>query len=157
VYQTRIYFITLSLMICKAAVVYADTRPIPESIIVITSQQRPVTGKRLPVTGPQPEVEIYYLDAVKNIEDQLSNSLPPDVGQAKQLVTTRIAQQGQTAFEHQLQEAYQPLLLMMRYQLDRYPVMIFDERAVIYGITDIPQAMQRYQVWAASKRESDNE
>ena len=148
------HYITVILLVGEAAASYADGQIKPGSIVVITSHHRPVTGMQLLDPVIQPTTKIYYLDAISIIEDQLSESLPADVDKAKALVDTRIADIGQPVFEQQLRHAYQPLLLMMRYQLDRYPAIIFDRQAVIYGMTDIHQAIKLYQHWVKTKQGS---
>ena len=36
-----------------------------------------------------------------------------------------------------------------RYGIDRYPAIVFDARAVIYGETDLRQALRRYARWGS--------
>ena len=147
------HYITIILLVGKAAASYADGQVEPGSIVVITSHEHPVVGLSLLASSQRSTVQIYYLDAIDRLEHQLSQSLPADVTKATPLLKTRIADIGPAVFEQQLREAYQPLLLMMKFQLDRYPVIVFDDRAVIYGMTELPKAIQRYQAWAtASER-----
>ncbi len=35
----------------------------------------------------------------------------------------------------------------MAYRLNRYPAIIFDEQLVIYGLTDLSQALEKYRQW----------
>ena len=145
-------FIAL-LLVCKVITIYADSYFTPE-IIVITSHQFPLEGIE---SLNLPNIHIHYLDAIDVIESRLSDSLPTEFEQAKALIKARIAEMDPAVFEQQLHEAYQPLLLMMRYQLDRYPAIIFDSQTVIYGVTDISQAIQRYQQWEKIRRGSHHE
>jgi integrating conjugative element protein (TIGR03757 family) len=40
----------------------------------------------------------------------------------------------------------------VQYGVDRYPAMVFDGGAVIYGVTDIHQALLRYRQWREGRR-----
>ena len=41
----------------------------------------------------------------------------------------------------------------MQYGIDRYPAIVFDGQAVVYGLTDIYAAYQLYQRWQAESAE----
>ncbi len=66
----------------------------------------------------------------------------------------RISQIGRLQLDADLRAAYLPLATMMAYDLDRYPVIIFDREAVIYGVTDLAQAVSRYRQWVEEKGEA---
>jgi integrating conjugative element protein (TIGR03757 family) len=34
-----------------------------------------------------------------------------------------------------------------QYGVDRYPAIVFDGRAVVYGVTDLVDAVERYETW----------
>ncbi len=38
----------------------------------------------------------------------------------------------------------------MRYGIDRTPAMVFDGQAVIYGVSDVDEAIERYTRWRES-------
>ena len=128
----------------------------PQSIIVVTSDQRPVSGaESLSVIAPSPslDVKVLNLDAVTAVERNLSEDLPADSVQAQALVEQRIAEIGRSNLEAEIRKAYLPLATMMSYGLDRYPVIIFDRRAVIFGVTDLPWAISQYRQWLSKARE----
>ena len=58
--------------------------------------------------------------------------------------------------EDELRTAYLPLGTMMAYGLDRYPVIIFDKREVIYGMTDLSLAINRHRQWLKDKNGGGN-
>ena len=35
----------------------------------------------------------------------------------------------------------------MQYRLDRYPAIVFNGQAVVYGVTDVEDAFHRYRRW----------
>ena len=134
---------------------WADAALRPESVIVVTSNQRPVSninGISINTGDVQPDIQILNLDAVTNIEQRLSDGLPIDPIQARTMVDQRIDQIGRSQLDTELRTAYLPLGTMMAYALDRYPVIIFDREAVIYGVTDLAQAMNRYRQWVEDQQ-----
>jgi len=135
---------------------WADAVLWPESVIVVTSNQRPasnVNGISINTDSVQPNIQILNLDAVTNIEQRLSDGLPIDPVQARTMVDQRIAKIGRSRLDNELRTAYLPLGTMMAYALDRFPVIIFDRETVIYGVTDLEQAMNRYRQWIENKQE----
>ena len=139
--------------VCQS--VWADSRW-PQSIVVITSDQRPVSGaESLTVIAASPslDVQVLNLDAVTDVERKLSEGLPANSVQAQALVEQRIAEIGRSNLEAEIRKAYLPLATMMSYGLDRYPVIIFDRRAVIFGVTDLPWAISQYRQWLSKARE----
>jgi len=127
----------------------------PESVIVVTSSQRPAFNiNRISINRDdvQPVIQILKLDAVTNIEQRLSEGLPVDPAQARTMVDQRIMEIGRTQLNVELRVAYLPLGTMMVYAIDRYPVIILDQRTVIYGVTDLTQAINRYRQWVKDQQ-----
>ncbi len=116
------------------------------TITAISADSRPFQGvdylDKLDVS-----YSILNLDAVSQVERQLSNNLPADEAQAKAILDDRIARIGKSQLEEDIRAAYLPLASMMTYGFDRYPVILFDQQAVVYGVTDIPQAYDQYMDW----------
>lgn len=130
---------------------WADSE-LPNVITVITADSHPL--RVAPELSPyEPLIERLNLDAVTHIEKQLSEKLPNDPAQAQAMVKQHIAQIGRQKLDAELRAAYRPLGTMMTYGLDRYPVIIFDRQSVIYGVTDLGQAIVRYQQWIAQQAE----
>ncbi len=135
---------------------WADVVLWPESVIVVTSNQRPVSNIHvISIVGgdARPDIQILNLDTVTSIEQLLSDGLPLDPMQARIMVDQRITQIGRSRLDNELRTAYLPLGTMMAYALDRFPVIIFDRETVIYGVTDLEQAMNRYRQWIEDKQE----
>ena len=99
---------------------YADEVAVPHSIVVITSDQFPLSG--ITVSGDTPPYQLFNLDAVDHIEQRLGKNLPADEDKALALMKQRIAGVGQSQLNKELREAYQALTLSMQYGLDRYGV-----------------------------------
>ncbi len=134
---------------------WADAALWPKSVIAVTSNQRPfsnINGISINTGDVQRNIQVLNLDAVTNIEQHLSDGLPVDPMQARTMVDQRITQIGRSQLDAELRTAYLPLGMMMAYALDRYPVIIFDQQAVIYGVTDLAQAMNRYRQWVEDQQ-----
>jgi integrating conjugative element protein (TIGR03757 family) len=101
--------------------------------------------------GAGVETTLYEIDRISRLQSELSQGLPKDPEQAKQLVLQRF-QSLDANVKHQLENAAKGLEKAKRYGLDRSPAMVFDGQAVIYGVSDVDEALERYMRW----RESDS-
>ncbi len=93
------------------------------------------------------------MDAVDRIEQRLGKDLPADEDKALALMKQRIAGVGQSQLNQELREAYQALILSMKYGLDRYPAVIFDQQVIVYGVTDLHAATEQYRQWLKKSHE----
>lgn len=94
------------------------------------------------------DVKLYNLDAPKQLFADLSQDLPANPAAAKRTLEQRMQQRGRQALQQQLIAAYQGLSVAIQYQVDRYPAVLFDGgQAVIYGVTDLQQALSLYRQW----------
>jgi integrating conjugative element protein (TIGR03757 family) len=107
------------------------------------------TTARTPIaTVSIPAVQVYTLDAPAMIEAELSATLPVTVDSAES--TARQAVQPYwRAQAQQLTQAYQGLLKARQYELQKLPAIVFDGQAVVYGVTDLEQALRDYRRWQA--------
>ena len=48
-----------------------------------------------------------------------------------------------------VQNAAVGLAKAMQYGIDRYPAIVFDGKAVVYGLTDLNSALDHYRTWRA--------
>jgi integrating conjugative element protein (TIGR03757 family) len=94
------------------------------------------------------DVKLYNLDAPKHLIASLSQNLPANPEAAKRTLEQRMQQHGRQALQKQLMVAYRGLSVSMQYQIDRNPAVLFDQgRAVVYGVTDLQQALGVYRQW----------
>ncbi len=91
-------------------------------------------------------VTVYRIDAIDRLQAVLSRELPGDPQTARDIVLARFARldadQGL-----RLENAARGLARAMRYGIDRYPAIIFDGQAVVYGVPDIDVARQLWRAW----------
>lgn len=94
-------------------------------------------------------VKTYAVDGLERFEQSLSRALPNDVTQAtataEQTLRDLTAEQRQT-----LQHLVDGQLKQRQYRLDRYPAIVFDGQAIVYGTTDIGRATRHYERWQAN-------
>jgi integrating conjugative element protein (TIGR03757 family) len=100
---------------------------------VISDSQHPVTGTRTPD-------RIIELDAPQGLETQLSARLPSDPQQASDLAQQRLAQVDQK-WQQRLQRAYQGVVDAWTLGITRLPAVVVDRRYVVYGTSDLDQAL----------------
>jgi integrating conjugative element protein (TIGR03757 family) len=91
--------------------------------------------------------EIYYVDGLARLENLMSDALPSAEAEAKALLEQRIANMGKQALQQQARNASIGLALALNHRITRVPAAIFDNRAIVYGVTDLNAARQLYSAW----------
>ncbi|MCP5407909.1 MAG: TIGR03757 family integrating conjugative element protein [Chromatiaceae bacterium] len=97
------------------------------------------------------DIQVYALDGIQQFETQLSSNLPTDPDQSKQIALQRIQQLDEQTMAA-VQNAAVGLAKAMQYGIDRYPAIVFDGKAVVYGLTDLSSALDHYRTWRAGAR-----
>ena len=121
----------------------------PRVIEVFTSSDLPIIGEAAINRQPdyrESKLHVYELDGMLRSEATLSEGLSADPEQSKRIVLQRI-QQLNEANRAQMQHAAMGLAKAVQYGVDRYPAIVFDGEVAIYGLTDIREALHRYQQW----------
>jgi len=135
-----------SIMGFACAGVQAASSLWPESVLVVTSDKYPVATPDV-FKSYIPKITLLNLDSVSQIESRLSKDLPANEKLAAAEFHLRVEAVGKARLESELRSAYQAVGAAMAYRLDRYPAIIFDERLVVYGLTDLSQALEKYRQW----------
>jgi integrating conjugative element protein (TIGR03757 family) len=91
-------------------------------------------------------VEVYEIDGIERFEAELSRGLPANADAAKRSAQARIGQLNQRQLQR-AQRAAQGLAKAMQYGIDRYPAIVLDGRAVVYGVPDVKTALHLYRQW----------
>jgi len=91
-------------------------------------------------------VTLYDLSAPKHIEQELSAGLPTNP-EAAAKVASQFIQANQDNLAQRLMMAYQSHTKAMDYGLTHYPALVFNGQAIIYGVTDVLDGLNRYQIW----------
>ena len=127
-----------TILVTVNSVVLASDQPLVE---VFTSSDIPVVpdhqGNR---------VEFYEIDGIKRFEAELSRGLPSDADPARRQAIERVTHvdEGQ---KKQVQRSAVGLSKAVQYGIYRYPAIVFDGEAVVYGVTDLGEALHRYRQW----------
>ena len=103
-----------------------------------------------PVANYADGITVYYIDRIDRLQKELSIDLPADPEAAKQTALHRF-QRIDSHLSSELENAAKGLVQAMQYGIDRYPAIVFDGNAVVYGITDVRAATQRYRQWQAGE------
>lgn len=93
-----------------------------------------------------PEIRIYMLDTADRLEVRLSENLPTDPELAYRQALDRLQKIPETD-RARLQQAAVGLARAAHYGIDRYPAMVFNGHAVVYGLTDLTAALAHYRHW----------
>ena len=126
--------------------------------MVITSSQRAITGvEQLAASDTALNIRVLNIDDAATVERRLSRALPTDPTLARAVIEERFIRIGQSQLSARLRDAYQALALAVKYGLNRYPAIIFDEQAVISGVTDLVAATSRYRQWLKSREGIDRD
>jgi integrating conjugative element protein (TIGR03757 family) len=115
---------------------------------VFTVRERPIRGAdhfRL----KSAVVQIVEIDDLQRFEAALSNGLPGNSDLARAEALRRIGKLNDTQMAS-VQVAANGLAMAHRYGVDRIPAIVIDGSAVIYGVTDLVDAIQRYDAWRAA-------
>ncbi len=115
------------------------------SVEVFTASERSISGaedERLRTAT----VTTYAIDGLERFELGLSEGLPQDPEAAKTEALRRV-QQLDDARMVPAKNAAIGLAKAVQYGVDRYPAIVFDGRTVVYGVTDIVEAVDRYEAW----------
>ena len=97
------------------------------------------------------DLQVYALDGIQQFETQLSSNLPTDPDQSKQIALQRIQQLDEQTMAA-VQSTAVGLAKAMQYGVDRYPAIVFDGEAVVYGLTDLSIAIDYYRAWQVGVR-----
>jgi integrating conjugative element protein (TIGR03757 family) len=99
------------------------------------------------------QLSVYRLDALKNVEASINQRLPKTEAAAREYFRVNQAEIKKQITPHVLSAA-NGIALARHYKVDRLPAIVVDGANVIYGITDVPQALalvQQHRANAANK------
>ncbi|TNE77779.1 MAG: TIGR03757 family integrating conjugative element protein [Gammaproteobacteria bacterium] len=106
------------------------------------------TDSSLQIVSGSEHTTVYLIDRIYKLQEELSIDLPADPESAKSLALQRF-QRMDTQLSRELENAAKGLVQAMQYGIYRYPAIVFDGQAVVYGLSDIHAATQLYQRWQA--------
>ena len=140
--STVIFFATLST---------ATASPLywPVQIEVFAASDQPLESN-IPIEIKAPiqntDLHVYEINGIQIVEADLSANLPANGNQSKRLALQRIQVLDNQTRAH-MQRSAVGLAKAMQYGIDRYPAIVIDGQAVVYGVTDLQAALAHYQAW----------
>ncbi|CAD6179885.1 TIGR03757 family integrating conjugative element protein [Escherichia coli] len=93
----------------------------------------------LPVNLP-PEVQVVLLDGPQQLQDAFFGPLPADPEAAEAVVREHMQSPEWSSAQADLAERYRQMTHAWSLGLKKYPAVVFDDREVVYGTTDVAQA-----------------
>ena len=137
------------IMAALSGVTEADANSPPTRVEVFITADQAVGGASaidFKQQVPEIDLQVYRLDGIRQMELTLSGNLPNDAEEAKRIVLQRIQQMDRQSTA-QMQQAAVGLAKVIQYGINRYPVIVFNGEAVVYGVTDPGEALRRYRHW----------
>ena len=148
-----IQVIVVTVLFATSLSCYGDTSNKANTplIEIFTSAESPINNSNIQRSSKGAGVEFtrYEIDRISRFQSELSAGLPKDAAQAKQLVLARFKLMD-AVVSQQLENSGKGLAKAVHYGVDRYPAIVFDGRAVVYGVTDVEEAIKRYTQWRES-------
>jgi len=122
---------------CSAAVAQV---PVPPPL---TAHVEVFTNSSILLTGTE-GARIYYVDGLEQLENELSQGLPEDPQRAAQIARNRLRMMG-SALQKRAMNAGEGITRASYYGVNRVPAVVFDGKAIVYGVTDIRRAVALYE------------
>ena len=104
------------------------------------------TDSRTQIVNGDEGMTVYLIDRIDRFQRELSGNLPVDPEAAKQAVLHRFRRMD-AQLSGELENAAKGLVQSRQYGIDRYPAIVFDGEAVVYGLTDVSAAIRLYRQW----------
>ncbi|HAP0333535.1 TPA: TIGR03757 family integrating conjugative element protein [Escherichia coli] len=93
----------------------------------------------LPV-NPPPDVQVVLLDGPQQLQDAFFGPLPADSEAAEVVVREHMQSPEWQSVQADLADRYRQVTHAWSLGLKKYPAVVFDDREVVYGTTDVAQA-----------------
>jgi integrating conjugative element protein (TIGR03757 family) len=108
-------------------------------------------SRRLPINNsgvPNVSVTVYDLSAPQRAIDELNAEIKlPANKETATAIAKAFLQSHQDKLVKRILPTYEGQTKAINYEISRYPALVFNGHAVIYGITDIKKGLAYYQHW----------
>lgn len=100
------------------------------------------TDSQHPPVNPPSDVRVILLDGPEQLQARFFGALPADAGEAEERVRARMQSPEWGAMQAELAERYREVAHAWSLGVKKYPAVVFDDRDVVYGTTDVAEAAQ---------------
>lgn len=100
------------------------------------------TDSSHPVVSPSPTIPVIYLDAPERVQTDIFGTLPANPAMAEKQARDALSSPAFTSQQQQLASAYQGVMKAWSLGLTKYPAVVFDDKWVVYGTTDVNVAVR---------------
>ena len=152
-YLQYVWLVALALL---ADSTFADPQrlnPLPV-IEVFTTAKQPLHNRDAKGAGSHDlgaNITVYDIEGIQSVERDLSHNLPAEAQRSKQIALQRIQRlHAQTWLS--MHSVATGLTKAVQYGIERYPAIVFDGKAVVYGVTDLTIALEHYRAWQSGRR-----
>lgn len=87
---------------------------------------------------------VYQLDGLEQLEAELSQGLPSTEAAAMPIAMERLRRMGAQELKRRTDNASEGIVRASQYGIDRVPAIVFNGKAIVYGMTDVAQAKALY-------------
>ncbi|HCQ4574183.1 TPA: TIGR03757 family integrating conjugative element protein [Escherichia albertii] len=98
------------------------------------------TDSAHPPANLPPEMQVVLLDGPQQLQDAFFGPLPADPEAAEAVVREHMQSPEWSSAQADLAERYRQVTHAWSLGLKKYPAVVFDDREVVYGTTDVAQA-----------------
>ena len=85
---------------------------------------------------------MILLDGPEQLQARFFGALPADAAEAEARVRARMQSPEWGAMQAELAERYREVAYAWSLGVKKYPAVVFDDREVVYGTTDVAEAAQ---------------
>jgi len=110
------------------------------------------TDSSNPVNSPSPDIPVVYLDATERVQTDVFGIMPVNPALAEKQARDVMNSTAFTSQQQVLASAYQGLMKAWSLGLTKYPAVVFDDKWVVYGTTDVSVAMQHLADWRGANQ-----
>ncbi len=131
------------IMMFLSSIAQASSKIIfPESITVFSNDKYFINKNvKFPMSTTY---KVINIDKLGHIDKRISKYLPPNEAEAKKAFSILLNSKQWPAIASEIKSAAFDIAKAAQYSLKKVPAIIFNEKEVIYGVTDIHEALILY-------------
>lgn len=141
--------LTLATLLALLAQPAAGAEPAPITSVEVFANAAMVIA---PPSDSRLAYSVYRIDGINQVEQLMAQDMPTGEEEAKAYFNKNYATM-MKRFKPLIRNAAEGLNLALRYQLDRIPAVVINQKAVVFGVASVDQAIAEYLDHEARKAE----